>query len=139
MFASVNYDPPADQVRRITFVPFLESGQCVLVEQPDGPVLPSGVVLDGEDYLLDTVLRVPLETAGFRYQRFRPVGLDGDHLYAWIEGAPYSGNRPHATVRLTASSAERAAERLAQAGRRPGRRGPRGRALLPVAGRPVVL
>ncbi len=116
MFASVDHDPDAGQVRLITFVPFLSDGQCVLVEQSDGPVLPSGEVLDGEDYLLDTVLRVPLETAGFRYQRFRSVGLDGDHLYAWIEGAPYSGKRPHAAVRLTASSAERAAERL-RAGR----------------------
>ncbi len=41
----------------------------------------------------DRVRRIPMETAGFRYQRFHPFGLDGDHLYAWIEGGPYSGGR----------------------------------------------
>jgi hypothetical protein len=61
--------------------------------------------------VLDTVLRVPLETTGFRYQRFHPFALDGNHLYAWIEGAPYSGDRPHSTVPLSFTSAEEAAER----------------------------
>jgi hypothetical protein len=93
VFRPVSSDPAPDQVRRITFVPFLPEGQCVLIEGPGGPGLPAGDVLDGEDYLIDTVLRVPLQTAGFRYQRFRPFGLDGDHLYGWIEGAPYSGGR----------------------------------------------
>jgi 2-polyprenyl-3-methyl-5-hydroxy-6-metoxy-1,4-benzoquinol methylase len=65
-------------------------------------------VLDGEDYLLDSVLRIPLETAGFRYQRFWPFGLDGDHLFAWIEGSPYQGDRPA----LSFCTAEQAAERL---------------------------
>ena len=112
MFELINADPAADQVRRITFVPFLADGRCVLITEPGGPALPSGTVRDGEDYVLDTVLRVPLETAGFRYQRFHPFGLDGDHLYAWIEGAPYSGYRPHRTVPLSFSSAEEAAERV---------------------------
>jgi SAM-dependent methyltransferase len=69
-------------------------------------------VRDGEDYVLDTVLRVPLETAGFRYQRFHPFALGGNHLYAWIEGAPYSGDRPHRAVPLSFTSAEEAAERV---------------------------
>ncbi len=34
-------------------------------------------------------------------QRFHPFGLDGDHLYAWIEGGPYSGDRPHRSVPLS--------------------------------------
>ncbi len=38
----IRSDPPADQVRRITFVPFLPDGRCVLVEGPAGPGLPSG-------------------------------------------------------------------------------------------------
>lgn len=100
MFQPVRTDPPADQVRRITFVPFLADGRCVLIDEPGGPALPAGEVMDGEDYLLDTVLRVPLQTAGFRYQRFHPFGLDRDHLYAWIEGGPYTGSRPHRTVAL---------------------------------------
>src|SRR5260221_3016846 len=109
--------PPADQVRTITLVPFLPDGRCVLVQGQAGLALPSGEVRDGEDYLIDTVLRVPLETAGFRYQRFRPFGLDGDHVYGWIEGAPYTGWRPHAEPEPTAASAEDAAARLRDAGR----------------------
>ena len=76
MFQPIRTDPPPDQVRRITFVPFLTDGRCVLIDEPGDPALPSGEVLDGEHYLLDTVLRVPLQTAGFRYQRFHPFGLD---------------------------------------------------------------
>jgi 2-polyprenyl-3-methyl-5-hydroxy-6-metoxy-1,4-benzoquinol methylase len=112
MFRLIRDDPPGDQVRRITLVPFLADGRCVIVEGPDGPVLPAGEVLDGEDYLLDTVLRVPMETAGFRYQRLWPFGLDGDHLFAWIEGSPYQGGRPHASATLTFCTAEQAAGRL---------------------------
>jgi hypothetical protein len=55
---------------------------------------------DGEHYLLDTVLRVPLQTAGFRYQRFHPFGLDRDHLYAWIEGAAWPSSPTVSTYRL---------------------------------------
>jgi hypothetical protein len=69
-------------------------------------------VQDGEDYVIDTVLRVPLQTAGFRYQRFHPFGLDRDHLYAWIEGGPYTGSRPHRSAVLSFGPAEEAAERL---------------------------
>ncbi len=79
MFQLIKADPRGDQVGRITFVPFLADGRCVLVEDPGGPALPAGEVRDGEDYSLDAVLRVPLETAGFRYQRFHPFGLDRDH------------------------------------------------------------
>ena len=112
MFRLLDADPPADQVRRITFVPFLADGRCVLVEGADGPKLPAGEVLAGENYALDTVLRVPMQTAGFRYQRFSPFGLDGDHLYAWIEGSPYRGDRPHTAVELTFCAPEEAAGRL---------------------------
>ncbi len=109
-------DPAPELVRRITFVPFLPDGRCVLVETADGPRLPHGEVLAGEDYLTDTVLRVPLHAAGFRYQRFRPFGLDGSHLYAWIEGDRYTGDRPHASPELTEMTAERAAARLRACG-----------------------
>ena len=59
MFRLIGTDPPASQVRRITFVPFLADGRCVLIENPGGPALPAGEVEPGEDYLLDTVLRIP--------------------------------------------------------------------------------
>ena len=112
VFRLIETDPPAEQVQRVTFVPFLPDGRCVLIERPEGPGLPAGEVLDGEDYLIDTVLRVPLQTAGFRYQHVRPFGIDGGHLYAWIEGAPYRGDRPHATAELNFCTAELAASRL---------------------------
>ena len=87
-------DPPAEQVQQVTFVPFLPDGRCVLIERAEGPGLPAGEVLDGEDYLTDTVLRVPLQTAGFRYQHVRPFGIDGGHLYAWIELDRVLGGNP---------------------------------------------
>jgi hypothetical protein len=64
---------PADAVawewvRRLTFVPFLADGRCALLPAGDGLALPSGEVLAGEDPILDTGLRVPLVTAGFRRQ-----------------------------------------------------------------------
>jgi SAM-dependent methyltransferase len=119
-FDPIRSDPPAEVVQHITFVPFLPDGRCVLVLGPADPHdlrLPSGDVQDGEDYLIDTVLRIPLETAGLRYQRFRPFGLNGNHLYAWIEGAPYQGERPHSQPALAIQTAEDAAARLNHAGR----------------------
>ena len=44
MVEPIDADPPADQVRRITFVPFLSDGRCALIEDPGGPALPSGEV-----------------------------------------------------------------------------------------------
>ena len=119
-FSPIRSDPATDRVGAITFVPFLPDGRCVLIVGPAGPhdlALPSGEVRDDEDYLIDTVLRIPPETAGFHYQRFRPFGLDGNHLYAWIEGAPYQGERPHAKAELAIESAENATARLRKAGR----------------------
>ena len=94
MFQPVRTDPPADLVRRITFVPFLADGRCVLIDEPDGPALPSGEVLDGEDYLLDTVLRVPLQTAGFG---FRCAGQ--------TSGGDRPGRPPAPTAWITADPA----------------------------------
>jgi hypothetical protein len=60
----VEYDSIAwDRVRRLTFVPFLDDGRCALIPVGDRLALPSGEVLDGEDPMLDTGLRVPLVTA----------------------------------------------------------------------------
>jgi hypothetical protein len=115
VFQPIGNDPEADQVRRITFVPFLADGRCVLIEGPRGPELPAGEVPDDEDYR-DAVLRIPLETAGFRYQRFHPFGLDGDHLYAWIEGGLYVGDRPHASATLSFYPAEQADQWLREHG-----------------------
>lgn len=92
---------PADgRVRLVTFVAFLPSGACAALP---GPALISGAVLPGESLLLDTSLRVPLETAGFFRQGVRAFALDGTHLYAWLIGDRYTGRRPHAKVDLVAA------------------------------------
>jgi hypothetical protein len=110
MFQLTGAEPPAGLVRRMTLVPFTDDGRCVLLETPGGPALPAGEVHDGEDYR-DAVLRIPMQTAGFRYQRFAPFAVDGEHLYAWIEGGPYTGSRtgPPASGPATASTGSRPA------------------------------
>jgi hypothetical protein len=112
----INDDPSPRQVRRVTYIPFLADGTCLLIKRPDGYSLPAGTVADGEHYLLDTTLRIPLQTAGFRYQRVRPFAIDRDHLYAWIEGDLYTGRRPHGTVPLARCSPAEAASLLRASG-----------------------
>jgi SAM-dependent methyltransferase len=114
--------PPADaiaweRVRRLTVVPFLHDGRCALVPAGDALVLPSGEVLAGEDPMLDTGLRVPLVTAGFRRQGLHPFAVEGDHAYVWCEGDDrYQATRPHAEVQLWKGPATEAASRLRTAG-----------------------
>jgi len=106
-----------ERVRRLTVVPFLHDGRCALIPLGDRLALPSGEVLPGEDPLLDTGLRVPLVTAGFRRQSLHRLDADGDHLYAWSEGDDdYRGSRPHAEVSLWKGEALAAARRLRAAG-----------------------
>jgi SAM-dependent methyltransferase len=106
-----------DRVRRLTFVPFLDDGRCALIPAGDDLALPSGEVLEGEDPMLDTGLRVPLVTAGFRRQGFHPFGVDGEHVYVWCEGdADYRGARPHAEVELWKGPPKAAAARMRAAG-----------------------
>jgi SAM-dependent methyltransferase len=106
-----------DRVRRLTFVPFLDDGRCALIPAGDRLTLPSGEVLAGEDPMLDTGLRVPLVTAGFRRQGFHPFAVDGEHVHVWCEGdADYRGARPHTEIDLWKGPAEAAARRLRAAG-----------------------
>ena len=106
-----------ERVRRLTFVPFLADGRCALLPAGDGLALPSGEVLAGEDPVLDTGLRVPLVTAGFRRQGLHPFAVSGDHVYVWCEGDDgYQGTRPHAEVDLWKGPAAEAARRLRAAG-----------------------
>jgi SAM-dependent methyltransferase len=99
--------------QEITFVLFLPDGRCAALSDPDGGLrLPTGRVAPGEHWLLDTCLRVPLETAGFRMQRAVPFREEGAHLYVWLEGDRYAGRRPHATVELVADTPAAIAARL---------------------------
>jgi len=98
---------------QVTFVLFLADGRCAAIPDHDGGLhLPSGEVAPGEHWLLDTCLRVPLETAGFRMQRARLFKEDGDNRYVWLEGDRYTGRRPHATVELIADAPAAIAARL---------------------------
>lgn len=91
----IEADPDPVTVRRLTFVPFLPDGRLVVLP---GPRLPGGEVRDGEHYLLDSCLRIPVETAGFRPQRVHPFAVDGDHLYVWLDGDHAGGAGPPAAV-----------------------------------------
>jgi SAM-dependent methyltransferase len=110
--------PDPDRVRYLTFVPFLPDGDCAAVpEGGAGVCLPAGEVRAGEHWLLDTCLRVPLETAGFRPQRVHVFATDGDQVYAWLDGDRYTGRRPHATVALVTGEPARIAAALVAAGK----------------------
>lgn len=95
----IDEDPDPASVRRVTFVPFLPGGRpgAVLCED-DVMRLPSGEVLPGEDWVLDTSARVPLETAGYYRQRVHPFAYEPreQRLYVWLDGDRYRGRRPHA-------------------------------------------
>jgi 2-polyprenyl-3-methyl-5-hydroxy-6-metoxy-1,4-benzoquinol methylase len=79
-------------------------------------VLPSGPVLPGEHPLLDTVLRLPLEVAGFRRQGTYPFAVDGERLAVWTDGVRYRGQRTHANIAWWHGDAGAAAELLAGQG-----------------------
>lgn len=82
------------RIRRTTFVPFIEYSDDVVIPE-DG--LPSDEIRPGEDALVDTALRVPLEQAGFRRQGTHvfALGESGTHVAIWIDGYRYTGRRPH--------------------------------------------
>jgi SAM-dependent methyltransferase len=97
-------DPDWDGVGRMTFVCLLPEGAVAL--RPDRR-LPSGTLADGE-HPLDGCLRIPLDQAGFRYQRFHALALDGDHLVGWATGDRHHATAVPATVGTPADAAEAA-------------------------------
>jgi hypothetical protein len=108
-------DTEPAEIDRLTFTLFAEDGTAFAFA--DGrPALPTGELLPGEDWLLDATERIPLTTAGFFRQRVQPVAADGGHLYAFLDGAPYRGRRPHVPVELERLPAEALSTRLATAG-----------------------
>ncbi|WP_020576652.1 class I SAM-dependent methyltransferase [Actinopolymorpha alba] len=117
----IDGDPDPADVRHLTFVPFRADGSCVAVPTESGKLtLPAGVVEPGEHYLIDSSLRIPLMTAGFRFQRVTPFAVDGKagdlHVYAWIEGDRYRGARPHRAVELRTMMADELGGWFAAAG-----------------------
>jgi SAM-dependent methyltransferase len=106
-FADVAEPAEIDRARieRVTVVcmveePAAEGGALVLLHRRDGRwALPSGARAEGEDVWDDSVLRIPLETMGFRRQDTHPFALDHEdrHVAFWVTGGRYAGTRPHAS------------------------------------------
>lgn len=88
-------DGDPSSVRRLTFVPFLPDGRCVVLP---GQVLPDGDVRPGEHWLLDSCLRIPVAVAGFQPQRVHPFAADGEHVYVWLDGDWRTGDRADAVA-----------------------------------------
>ncbi|HXY91791.1 MAG TPA: class I SAM-dependent methyltransferase [Acidimicrobiia bacterium] len=87
-------------VARVTFVPVFPDGAVAVIRARGGFALPSGEVQPLDTGLLDTALRVLLETAGFRRQTAYEFARHGTHAFAWAEGDEYHGRRPHVVVPL---------------------------------------
>lgn len=120
----VSADPDPELVRRITLLLLVPDGDC-LVPTDGSPALSTGDVAEGEHWLLDTALRVPLQTHGVRTQGLHTVAVTeldpadpaaGLQLYGFAVGAPYRGQREFREVPLDQLTADRLAARLAAAG-----------------------
>jgi SAM-dependent methyltransferase len=94
-------DPDWQRVEVVTVVCFVEDptvhgGALVVLHQRDGRwTTPSGRRADGEDVWDASVLRIPMETLGFRRQETHPFALDpaGGHVAFWVTGGTYTGTR----------------------------------------------
>jgi len=113
----IDTDPDPETVASVTYVMFTPTGEVVALGEAR-PVLPTCRVAAGESYLLDTSLHGLLAVAAFHIQRVHPFAVDNDHMYAWVEGDPYDGWRPHADVRHLIAPAEQLVERLRMQGER---------------------
>jgi SAM-dependent methyltransferase len=92
---------PWERITRVTVVCLVEdhaapAGALVVLYRRDGRwAVPSDARADGEDVWDDAVLRIPLETMGFRRQETHPFALDHDrrHVAFWVLGGKYGGTR----------------------------------------------
>lgn len=73
-----------------------EGGVRFVLHQRDQRwVVPTGHRGDDEDVWDESVLRIPLQTMGFRRQATHPFAVDRDrrHVVFWVDGGPYDGTR----------------------------------------------
>jgi len=104
-------------ISEVTVVPYGDDVKGWVLAVAGGRfVLPAGPVPPDEHPLLDTVLRLPLEVAGFRRQGTFPFAVDGERLAVWTSGGRYRGRRAHAEVAWWHGEASAAAELLAGQG-----------------------
>jgi hypothetical protein len=90
-----------ERIRRVSVVCLIEDadapGGAVLVlhQRDERWVVPSGSRRRDEDVWDDAVLRIPMETMGFRRQDTHPFALDHDrrHVVFWVYGGKYNGTR----------------------------------------------
>src|SRR5690606_1434456 len=73
-YRPVSDDPEPERVRRITLLLLLADGTC-LRPVDGGPALATGDIAAGEHWLLDGVLRIPMQTHGFRAQGVHTVAV----------------------------------------------------------------
>ncbi|HEX3930918.1 MAG TPA: hypothetical protein VHW64_09450 [Nocardioides sp.] len=92
------------RVREVSVVCLVEDpdspgGAELVLHQRDGRwAVPAGRRAPGEDVWDGTVLRVPLETMGFRRQDTHVFAVldEGSHVAFWVNGGRYAGTRLHA-------------------------------------------
>jgi SAM-dependent methyltransferase len=93
------------RITRVSVVCMVEDaeapgGAWLVLHQRDGRwTVPTGRRTPDEDVWDDSVLRIPLETMGFRRQDTHPFALDEDrrHVAFWVFGGRYAGTRLQAT------------------------------------------
>jgi SAM-dependent methyltransferase len=91
LVASVGWTPAThddvdwSRVQRVTIVPFLDDGSVVVPSNG----LPADDVRPGEDVILDSALRIPIEQACFRRQGTHVFASTegGAHVAIWVDGA----------------------------------------------------
>lgn len=115
-FVRADYDDiDWQQVESVTIVCFPSgSDDMIMVETPNGYRIPADRRLPGEDVLLDSALRIPLQTAGFRRQGTHVVGVSDDRrqVVLWVDGWRYYGGREHQPVSWWTGPAAEAARLL---------------------------
>lgn len=88
---------PWERVRAVTVVCLPQPGRVMLYRDGERWVAPRGSLLRGEDPWDDAVLRIPLQTMGFRRQGTHAYAIDDArrHVAFWVDGSLYTGAKPH--------------------------------------------
>lgn len=97
------FDPVAaddidwDRIREVSIVCLPATGIVSLYDDGGRWVIPHDQRRPSEHVWDETLLRIPLERMGFRRQGTHVFAIDRArrHVVFWVDGAPYTGNRPH--------------------------------------------
>ncbi len=124
-YTATNTDPAPGTVAAMTVVAVLPDGSLGALVDDEGYVsLIHAPVLDGEDWLLEATLRIPVSAAGFRPQRVHVVATENEpdavHLITWMAGDLREDLRPSTGPQLQRFSADQLRNRLDSSGLVPG-------------------